>query len=274
MDWLYVILAGLGGGVLSLLLGVLLVNNKKENIITAFATAFAAGTLLAAAFFDLLHEAVEIGEEGALFGDESIFFIMGFALLGILIFFTLETLLSHFHSHAHAAPCENCEHSETEHKHMGLMIMLGDSLHNFMDGIAIAAGFLISPVSGLIITLAVMAHEIPQEVGDIAIMRASGMSKKRAIWLNVFSSLASLVGALIFFGIGQAVEEVNDAWLAPIFALVAGFFIYIATTDIIPALHTEKSKKTAIAKMFTLIAGVVVLALLVYFLHPLIEGAE
>jgi zinc and cadmium transporter len=273
MDWLYVILAGLGGGVLSLLLGLLIVNNKKEVIITSFATAFAAGTLLAAAFFDLIHEAVEVGEETAVFGEESVFFIMGFALLGILTFFVLETLLSQFHSHAHTAPCKDCEHSKAEHKHMGLMIMIGDTLHNFMDGIAIAAGFLISPVSGLIITLAIIAHEIPQEVGDIAIMRASGTSKKKAIWLNVFSSLASLAGALIFFGIGKAVGEVSEGWLSPIFALVAGFFIYIAATDIIPTLHEEKNRKMAALKMITLIAGAVVLALLIYFLHPLIEGA-
>jgi zinc and cadmium transporter len=273
MDWLYVVLAGFGGGVVSLLCGVLLINNKKENVIVSFATAFAAGTLLAAAFFDLLHEAVEIGEKNAIFGDESVFFIMGFVLLGILAFFVLETLLSRFHSHAHTPVCENCEHSQTEHKHIGLMIMVGDTLHNFMDGIAIAAGFLISPISGLIVTLAVCAHEIPQEIGDIAIMRASGMSKKKAIWLNIYSSFASLLGALIFFGIGQAVEEMGDGWLAPVFALVAGFFIYIATTDIIPTLHEEKSKKTAILKMLTLIAGVVILGVLVYFLHPLIENA-
>ncbi|MDR3263819.1 MAG: ZIP family metal transporter [Clostridiales bacterium] len=271
MDWFYVICAGLGGGLLSLLLGLALINNKKESIITSFATAFAAGTLLAAAFFDLLHEAVEIGEETQVFGEESVFFIMGFAVLGILIFFVLETLLSRFHSHARIAPCEECVHSEKEHSSMGLMITIGDSLHNFMDGIAIAAGFLISPISGLIITLAIMAHEIPQEVGDIAIMRASGMSKKKAIWLNVVSSLASLAGALIFFGIGKALGELGDGWFAPIFAIVAGFFIYIAATDIIPTLHEEKNRKIAIAKMLTLIAGVIVLALLVYFLHPLIE---
>jgi zinc and cadmium transporter len=272
MDWLYVILAGLGGGVLSLLIGLALVNNKKERIITEFATAFAAGALLAAAFFDLIHEAVELGEEGEIFGEEGIFFILGFVVLGILLFFALETLLSRFHSHAHGG-CENCAHTETEHKHMGVMIMVGDTLHNFMDGIAIAAGFLISPLSGLIITLAIIAHEIPQEVGDIAVMRASGMDKKKTVRLNVFSSLASLFSALIFFGIGKAVGEVGDGWLAPIFALVAGFFIYIAMTDIIPTLHREKNRKTALLKMLTLIAGVLILALLIYFLHPLIENA-
>jgi zinc and cadmium transporter len=267
MDWLYVILAGLGGGVLSLLIGIALVNNKKEKIITEFATAFAAGALLAAAFFDLINEAVEIGGESEIFGEEGIFFILGFVVLGILLFFALETLLSHFHSHTRGESHENCSHTETEHRHMGLMIMVGDTIHNFMDGIAIAAGFLISPLSGLIITLAIIAHEIPQEVGDIAVMRASGMDKKKTIRLNVFSSLASLLAAVIFFAIGKAAGEIGDGWFAPIFALVAGFFIYIAMTDIIPTLHKEKNRKTAILKMLTLIAGVIVLGTLIYFLQ-------
>jgi zinc and cadmium transporter len=279
MDWLYVVLAGLGGGVLSLLIGLLIVNNKREKVVTEFATAFAAGALLSAAFLDLIHEAVEIGTEAEIFGEDSVFFILGFAVLGVLLFFALETLLSRFHSHAHGDGCEGCARGdgdgnvENERKHMGVMIMVGDTLHNFMDGIAIAAGFLISPLSGLIVTLAIIAHEVPQEVGDIAVMRASGMGKKKTIWLNVFSSLASLLSAVIFFGIGKAAGEIAEGWLSPVFALIAGFFIYIATTDIIPTLHKEKDKKTAVLKMLTLIGGVAVIALLVYFLHPLIENA-
>ncbi len=148
------------------------------------------------------------------------------------------------------------------------MIMISDTLHNFLDGITIAAGFLVSPMTGLIVTICIMAHEIPQEMGDIAVMRMSGLSKKKAIGLNVLSSLSSLVAAVVFYAIGTAVELP----IAPISALVAGFFIYIAASDIIPTLQKSgNSKKSIIIKMSLLIMGIVVMALLIWFLHPYME---
>jgi zinc and cadmium transporter len=259
MDWLYLILAGLGGGVLSLALGLLLVKSKKEKVITAFATAFAAGTLLSAAFFDLIPESLEE------FGEDNTFWAMFFVLTGIIVFFLLEGLLHSFHSHAHGKSCENCESMDCEKcgkGHLPIMITIGDTLHNFMDGVAIAAGFLISPMSGLLITLAIIAHEIPQEIGDLAIMRSAGLSKKKVVWMNVLSSLSSVVGAVIFYAIGDSFEIT----FAPLFAIVAGLFIYIATTDIIPTIHQEKSKKFAMLKMGVLLLGVAVLATLIWFL--------
>jgi len=262
MIWLYVILAGLSGAILSLILGLLLVSNNKEYKIISYSIAFAAGALISAAFFDLLHEAIELAEEVSLFGSDTIFFIMGIVIIGILIFFILETILSNFHSHAH-----NQEREEGSHSNIGIMVTISDSLHNFIDGIAIGAAFLINPISGLIITIVILVHEIPQEIGDIALMRANGISKKDTILLNIISGLASLIGALLFFGIGQIFTNIQTSYLAPIFALVSGFFIYLATTDIIPTLHQEHDKKKAISKMLILILGVVVLALLIYFLH-------
>ncbi|MDR0975889.1 MAG: ZIP family metal transporter [Christensenellaceae bacterium] len=260
MTWLYVILAGLSGGLLSLLFGVLLMRNKNEKNIMPFATAFAAGTLLAAAFFHIIPESLE---QSTFPEENSAMFIMMFVVAGFLACFVLEAFLHQFHSHAH----DHCE--ECTKKTSTVMIIVADTIHNFLDGISIAAGFLISPITGLVITLSVIAHEIPQEMGDIAIMRSSGLTKKRTISLNIQGSFASLFAAVLFYAIGS---EVNLP-LAPISAIIAGFFIYIATTDIIPTLQQEKNKKSAFIKMFVLFLGIIILWAITWVLHPLTEGA-
>ena len=205
-----------------------------------------AFSMLAAAFIDLMPEASEGGD---------IHTIMLLAMGGIVFFFLLEGILKLLY--------RNSERGEG--KAVNSMVMIGDTIHNFIDGVAIAAGFLVSPTSGIIVTLAVAAHEIPQEIGDFGVMIHNGMSRKKAILLNLASSLASTLAAVIFYIIGNA-ADVN---LSPITGIVAGFFIYIAVADIIPSINKETIHKESVKKSVWLVVGLVLVSLVIVNLHSL-----
>jgi zinc and cadmium transporter len=241
------------GGLISLIGGFLLLSSKKHAKRLAFyATPFAAGALLAAAFLDLLPEASHVG---------SIDTALLWAMFGILLFFVLERFLQWFH-----------HHHEHEGKEKGSdpaipLIVIGDTLHNFIDGIAIAAGFLVSPETGIVVTLAVAAHEIPQEIGDFGLLLHKGMRRRNVILVNFVSALATTLAAVIFFHVGQGTELALDA----ILGLVAGFFIYIAVSDIIPSIHKNHNKNLATAQTIILLAGTVIVGLTTNFLHQYID---
>lgn len=246
---LQVLICSLAGGVLSLVGGLLLLASKKRVKLAEYATAFAAGALLASAFVDIIPEAMEDG-------DGSMVSIL--VLVGLIAFFVLEIALGWFHQHgAHG-------HDESsKSKAVIPMVIIGDTLHNFIDGIAIAAGFLVSPASGIIVTLAVAAHEIPQEVGDFGLLLHNGLSRKRVLIVNILSSLATTVSAVIFYLLGSNL----DISFGPLLGLVAGFFIYIAASDIIPSIHASKTRNVKFKKMITLIAGAAIISVAVVTLH-------
>jgi len=248
-----VIFFSLIGGVFSLIGGVLLLSSKKraKNLAT-YATPFAAGALLSAAFIDLLGEASHQGDaETALL----------FALVGILLFFLMERFLHWFHHH---------------HEHEGMsdpriaLIIVGDTIHNFIDGVAIAAGFLVSPATGIVVTLAVAAHEIPQEIGDFGLLLNKGMSRSKVILVNVISALATTIAAVIFFSAGQT----NQIPLNAVLGIVAGFFIYIAVSDIIPSIHKNEEKILAGPQTALLIAGAIIVGLTTSYLHQYIDQSH
>ena len=192
---LYIIIFTLIGSVFSLIGGIgLLIKEKLALRISHFLSAFAAGTLLATSFFDLLPEAVERANE--LKQNTNIFL---WALIGIIIFFLLERFVHWFH-HAHTS-----EHKEPVKPTVPL-IMFGDSIHNFIDGVAIAATFMISIPLGIVTTLAVAAHEIPQEIGDFGVLLHKGVRKWRVLLFNFLSALTSLIGAIATFYIGNSIE--------------------------------------------------------------------
>ena len=242
------------GGVFSLVGGLILLSRaKKSTKIADYATPFAAGALLAAAFIDLIPEALHDGE------PES---VLRFTLAGILGFFLLERFLRWFHHHR----------NEDGHDHgsNASLIVIGDTIHNFIDGIAIAAGFLVSPSTGIVVTLAVAAHEIPHEIGDFGLLLKKGMDRKKIILVNIVSALATSVSAVLFFQLGQSIEVPLDS----ILALVAGFFIYIALSDIIPTIHAQESKNFASIQTALLILGVLVVGITTTQLHAVIEQGE
>lgn len=249
-----VVFFSLIGGIFSLIGGYMLLSDKKRaRLLAEYATPFAAGALLAAAFVDLLGEAADAGNINT---------ALNFALIGILVFFVLERFLRWFHHHH--------DHDDEKADPTVSLIIVGDTVHNFIDGIAIAAGFLVSPSTGVVVTLAVAAHEIPQEIGDFGLLLQKGMPRRKVVMVNVLSALATTLAAIIFFQLGQSAEISLDA----ILGLVAGFFIYIAVSDIIPSIHKNEAKRFAGWQSVMLITGVVVVSIVTTRLHSYIDQSH
>lgn len=244
---LQVIFFSLIGGLFSLIGGLILISNKKTaQGLAVYATPFAAGVLLAAAFVDLLPEAMHITSSEP---------ILLTALFGILGFFLLERFLSVFHHH---------------HEHKGkkrsssALIVIGDTMHNALDGVAIGAAFLISPATGIVAAIAVAAHEIPQEIGDFGLLLRNGMAKKKVIIINILSALATTLTAVLTFGLAS-----SDSTIIPyLLAITAGFFIYIAASDIIPEIHERKHDTSFDIRPLLLLIG----ALFIMIISPLAHG--
>ncbi len=250
--YLHVFIFSLIGGIVSLIGGFLLLAHKKRAAkLVTYATPFAAGALLATAFLDLLPEAAHEGNiERALLGT----------LGGILLFFLLERFLRWFHHHHDE---EDANHEDANAN----LIVIGDTIHNFIDGIAIAAGFLVSVPTGVLVTLAVAAHEIPQEIGDFGLLLKKGFSPKKVLLVNILSAFATVASALLFFSLGTTALEYLDVVLG----ITAGFFIYIAVSDIIPDIHRAEDKTIAGPQTMLLVLGVVAVGIVTTTLHDYID---
>lgn len=257
MDTLsYIIIFTLLGSVVSLIGGIILLFKQQLAIsISHYLASFAAGALLGTAFLDLLPEASHEAEELMSLGKGEINIFL-WTLFGFLTFFLLERFLRWFHHHH--------DDQQTKDKAVVSLVTLGDSLHNFIDGVAIAATFMVSIPLGIVTTIAVAAHEIPQEIGDFGILLHKGLKRTKILVLNVVSALAALAGALLTYLLG---ESIHDA--LPIFlSLAAGFFIYIAASDLIPEIHNQEKRKVAFIETLLLIVGVLV----IYIAVSLLEG--
>jgi len=243
----YILVFSFIGSIVSLIGGILLLIKEKFALkISHFLTSFAAGTLLGTAFFDLLPEAQEAGE------DKVDVFL--WTLVGILIFFLLERFIHH---HGHGK-----NHEDT--RSVVPLIIVGDSLHNFIDGIATAATFLISIPLGIVTSLAVAAHEIPQEIGDFGLMLNKGIPRKRVLLINFYSAMAALAGAILTYLARDSIQGL----LPIILALTSGFFIYIAAANLIPEIHLKENQKIAFWETVMLFLGVLV----VYLVISVLEG--
>lgn len=247
----YIVVFSLIGGLFSLIGGALLLRSKKSaEKLVKYATPFAGGALLAAVFLDLLKEGVE--QDGA---DS----VLAAALIGVVIFFLAEGFLQWFHHH---------------HVHKGekdpktSLIILGDTLHNGLDGVAIASAFLISVPTGIVTTIAVAAHEIPQEIGDFGLLLSKGMKKSKVLIYNALSALATLVFAVVTYWLGS--EEALP--IGVLLGLSAGFLLYIATSDIIPTIHANrKNRRVFDLQALMLILGVVTVAVITNISHQCID---
>jgi zinc and cadmium transporter len=226
MTLAWILAASVAGGTLSV--GLAAVSLFVRASWVPILVSFAIGALLGAAFLEVIPHAFERGN-----AHEAAAAILG----GIFLFFVLEKLLIWRHCHT-----ENCEvhdpHDSAsggahDHGRSGLLIIVGDTIHNFLDGLLIAAAFLQSTEVGIIAAVAIIAHEIPQEVGDFLILLHSGYTRAKALAINLLSSLATIVGGLIgYFGL-RAVAE----WEATLLGVVAASMIYVAVADLIPGLH-------------------------------------
>ena len=245
----YILLFTFIGSIGALAGGLILLSQKKLVLkISHLLASFAAGVLLGTAFFDLLPEALHEGEEK---GTN----VLLWALIGIVVFFLFERFIHWFHHHEEY-------HEEKEQGSILPLIIAGDTMHNFLDGIVIAATFMASAPLGIITAIAVFAHEVPQEIGDFGLMLHKGLPRKKIILVNVASAAVSFAGAIITYLLGSVVE----AYIPILLALTAGFFIYIAASDLIPEIHHETRHGFAFYESTLLIAGVVVIYILVNFL--------
>jgi zinc and cadmium transporter len=219
------------------------VNVLKKLLILL--VSFSAGALLGDAFIHLLPEIVE--KEG--FGLEISLFILS----GIMVFFVVEKVINW--RHCHEIACK--EHS----KSFTLMNLVGDGVHNFIDGMVIAGSYLVSVHLGVATTTAVLLHEVPQEIGDFAVLVYGGFTKKKAIMYNLLAAAFAIIGAVLMLFLESAISYL------PIFLVpfTAGGFIYIAGTDLIPELHKEKRPTVSFAQMVALILGISVMLALVLF---------
>jgi len=217
--------------------------------------SFAVGALLGAVFIELLPHALETGSAST---------VMATVLAGLLAFFLLEKLVLWRHSHGH--PEHHDEEDETEHDHAlhdvhgdggrsGLMILVGNSVHNFCDGIVIAAAFLVEARLGIATTVAIVAHAVPQQVGDFAVLIHSGFSRKRAFTWNLAAGAATLVGAVAGY---LALAGMKQA-LPIVLAVASASLLYVAVADLIPGLHRRTDPRSSVMQVLLLSLGIAVI---------------
>ncbi|EKE17552.1 MAG: hypothetical protein ACD_10C00398G0002 [uncultured bacterium] len=238
----WIIVVSLAGGVLSVVAAAAIstiFGVQRINILISYAI----GALLGAAFLEILPHALEHGEPHRMAAT---------VLFGIMFFFVLEKLV--LWRHCHHDHCEAHEAQAPAHDHgrSGLLILVGDTFHNFVDGILIAAAFLQSTELGIVTALAIIAHEIPQEVGDYMILLHSGYSRAKALAFNLLSSLATLVGAILAYFALSDMQEVIPTLLA----IAAASMIYVAVADLIPGLHKRTELKATIQQVLLIGLGI------------------
>lgn len=232
------------------LIGVSTLSLQAERLrgVLFMFVALAVGALLGDAFFHLLPEAFEETKNTAVTS-----FLV---LLGLLTFFWLEKLL-HWH-HGHHGDISEIELEDGRIKPIGNLILFSDGLHNFLDGLIIGASYLISIEVGIATTIAVVLHEIPQEIGDFGVLLHAGYSKGKAIFYNFISALTAIFGVLVIMVMGSSSEHVIS-FLIP---FAAGTFIYIATADLVPELHKQRGSSTVLEFVAILLGAGAMYALL------------
>jgi zinc and cadmium transporter len=242
MTLAWILVASVAGGTLSAGLAAVALTLRATWI--PMLVSFAIGTLLGAAFLEIIPHAFETGE-----AHQVAFSILG----GIFGFFVLEKLLLYRHCHT-----EHCEvHDAHDHGRSGTLIVVGDTVHNFVDGVLIAAAFLQSTELGVVTAVAINAHEIPQEVGDFLILLHSGYTRLRALAVNLLSSVATLVGGVIgYYGL-----QFFDGLEPILLGVVAASMIYVAVADLIPGLHRRPELRDTAFQALLIALGIGAIAL-------------
>ena len=243
----WIIVVSLAGGVLSVVAAAAVstaFGAQRINVLISYAI----GALLGAAFLEILPHALEHGAPHRMAAT---------VLFGIMFFFVLEKLV--LWRHCHHDHCEAHEAQAPTHDHgrSGLLILVGDTFHNFVDGVLIAAAFLESTELGIVTALAIIAHEIPQEVGDYMILLHSGYSRAKALAFNLLSSLATLVGAMLAYFALSDMQEMIPTLLG----LAAASMIYVAVADLIPGLHKRTELKATIQQVLLIGLGIASIAI-------------
>lgn len=231
------------GGMLSVAAAAAFALNVRLTLVPIL-ISYAVGALLGAAFLDILPEAFKLADT-----PEQMAAIV---LAGILLFFVLEKLV--LWRHCHEEQCEVHDPPAALHDHgrSGLMIMIGDTFHNFVDGVLIAAAFLANIELGVVTAAAIIAHEIPQEVGDFLILLHSGYSKGRALALNMLSGAAMVVGGVLAYFTLQTMHQ----WVPPLLGLAAASMLYVSVADLIPGLHRRPEIQATAQQVLLIACGI------------------
>ena len=239
----WIILASVAGGVLSVVAAALFAYNARVAHVPML-ISYAVGALLGAVFLDILPHAFAM--------TDSIERLAGTILAGIMLFFVLEKLV--LWRHCHEEQCEAHEARPAQHDHgrSGMTIMIGDTFHNFVDGILIAAAFLADVSLGLVTSIAIIAHEVPQEVGNFLVLLHSGYSKRFALALNLLSSLAMTIGGVLAYFALHTMQQ----WIPTLLALAAASMIYVAVADLIPGLHRRPEIHASAQQVALIGAGI------------------
>lgn len=244
----WIILVSVAGGALSILAAAAL-THMARGVSVSHLVSYAIGALLGATFLEILPHAIE--------HSGNVHRLAATILGGILLFFVLEKLV--LWRHCHHTECEAHDAHPPTHDHgrSGMLILIGDTFHNFVDGVIIAGAFLENTQLGIVTALAIIAHEIPQEVGDFVILLHSGYSRARALLFNLLSSLAMLAGALLAY---FALSKVDGA-LPYLLGLAAASMIYVAVADLIPGLHKRTELKATLQQVLLIGLGVASIAI-------------
>ncbi len=249
--------------------GVLTLALSTERLqkILFILVSFAAGAMLGAAFFDLMPEAIEHGHEA---GDHNVAFVLMLVVAGFVVFFIVETFL--FWYHCHNLQCERHTLIKGKHSHLHRHVrmpftylnLIGDGVHNFLDGVIIAASYLVGVPLGIVTTIAVICHEIPQEMGDFGVLVYGGFTRLKALGYNFLSAITAIIGALAAYYSATTITHFVE-WLVP---MSAGGFIYIATVDLLPELHQATRFKKAVLQLVFFILGLAaILVATKFFAH-------
>ncbi len=235
------------------LLGVFTLSIKDEllHALLPLMVAFAGGALLAAAFFDILPESI------AASGIDN---TMQFAVAGVLLSLVIEKFLHWHHHHKHHHKGDKSE------KPFTYLSLIGSSIHNFIDGTIIAASFIISPGVGVISTFAIIAHEIPHEVGDFSLLIYGGFSRKKALLFNFLTALLAILGALAAFFL----SPVLPGLAATLLPIAAGNFIYISCADLVPDMHKEQDLKKSAFQFLLFLLGIAVIVAYGVLIEPML----
>ena len=236
--------ATVAGGVLSVAAAGAFALSARASYVPVL-ISYAVGALLGAVFLELLPHAFRLSTSPEAMAAT--------ILAGILIFFVLEKLV--LWRHCHVEECEAHDPSATSHDHgrSGAMIMIGDTFHNFVDGILIAAAFMANHELGVVTAMAIIAHEIPQEIGDFLILLHSGYTKSRALLFNLLSGAAMVVGGIIAYFALQDLQQ----WVAPLLGLASASMLYVAVADLIPGLHRRPELGATLQQVGLMTLGVI-----------------
>ncbi len=231
------------GGALSVL-GAAAITFLLSAASVGLLVSYAIGALLGAVFLEILPHALETSKD--------IHSLTATILIGILVFFVLEKLVLWRHCHHDHCEAHDPQPSTHDHGRSGMLILIGDTFHNFVDGVLIAAAFVENTQLGIVTALAIIAHEIPQELGDFMVLIHSGYSRARALAFNLLSSLATLLGGLLAYFALSGLQE----WVPTMLGLAAASMIYVAVADLIPGLHKRTELRATVQQVLLIGLGV------------------